>query len=146
MELALKRNQCFKSTFVQWRRNKRVCAACSGINRMDLTAIILIQEDACVILTNGFEEIHEIPTLIQKGRLCIQFQNIIHTLNGFTVVLKITCDTECIKGFQRHLLLYVSAAGTTSFAFEVYLLSGSHFDQVLIKLIHRISSRDIFRP
>ena len=146
MELALKRNQCFKSAFIQWRRNKRICTASSGINRMDLTAIILIQEDARVILTNGFEEIYEIPTLIQKGGLCIQFQNVIHTMNGFTMVLQITRDAKCIKGFQRHLLLYISAASTTVVAFEVNLLSGSNFNQVLIKLIHRTSSRDIYRP
>ena len=142
MLLAFVGYKIFVSTVLQRSCNERVSSAGSRIYRVDLATVVL-KEDASIVGSFGLEEVHEIPTLIQKGRLSIPFPEIIHASDILILFHQIPCDTKRIQGFYRHLLFDVLAALTAADALKRYVILRFEFDKVLIQLIHRISSKDI---
>ena len=79
---------------------------------------ILIQKDTGIILSDRFQEVHEISAVVEQRNRRKLGEKIIGTANVKTSATQVLCQVEYVQTVHRNAFLYMAAAFCTAGAFE----------------------------
>lgn len=109
--------QVAEYTSLIWLYHERVEATGHGFCWLHRTPI-LIQKDTGIIFSDRFQEVHEIPAIIEKRNRCKLSEKFIGTANIQTDVAQVLCQVEYVQTVYRNTFFYMAAARGTPSAFE----------------------------
>lgn len=100
-----------------WLYHKRVESAGHGFCGLHRTSV-LVQEDAGIIFSDRFQEIHKIPAIVEQRNRCELCEKFIGAANIQTDVTQVLRQVEYIQTVYGNTFFHMAAARTAASAFE----------------------------